>query len=153
MRVIHLPLDRAEVAALRLEEDARAVGAPPQDNGLAMRQIVDGLEQIGAVRRAVDVELSPLQRDLQRAIERRLDGDRPPGRAADPGVPAPVRRVEAENVHHDGEAPSEGAYSVRSAVIGSTCMARRAGTTLAMSATSVSTAGTAMNVTGSIGRT
>jgi hypothetical protein len=70
-----------------------------------MRQIVDGLEEIGAVRRAVDVELSPLQRDLQRAIERRLDRDRPPGRAADPGVPAPVRRVEAENVHHDGELP------------------------------------------------
>jgi hypothetical protein len=97
--------------------------------------------------------LSPLQRDLQRSIERRLDRDRPPGRAADPGVPAPVRRVEAENVHHDEQAPSEGAYSVRSAVIGSTCMARRAGTTLAMSATSVSTAGTAMNVIGSIGRT
>jgi hypothetical protein len=68
-----------------------------------MRQILDGLEEVRPVRRAVDVELSPLKRDLQRAIERRLHGDRPPGRTADAGVPAPVRRVEAENVHHDGE--------------------------------------------------
>jgi len=93
----------AEVAALRLEEDACAAGAPPQDNGLAMRQILDGLEEVRPVRRAVDVELSPLKRDLQRAIERGLHGDRPPGRTADAGVPAPVRRMEAENVHHDGE--------------------------------------------------
>ena len=57
MRVIDLPLDAAQVAARRLEEQARAVRAATEDEGLRARQVVRRLEEPLAASVVVESQL------------------------------------------------------------------------------------------------
>ena len=154
MRVIDLPLDGAQVAPPRLEEHARAVRSAPQQDRFVVRQIRGSFEQVHVVVGAFDAQLPPFERRVQRSVERRVDGDRPTRRAADTGVLAPVGRVEGKDVVHTQEPDVQPTpYSVRSAVVGFTVIARHAGIALESRATSVRSAGTVRNVAGSRGRT
>jgi hypothetical protein len=66
--VPHLALDRAEIAAFRLEEHTRAIGFVAKHRGLAVRQSIRRLEQFGCVGIRLEPEVAPRNRRLQRAI-------------------------------------------------------------------------------------
>jgi hypothetical protein len=156
----HLPLNRAKIAAMRLEEDARSIRPVPQHRRLAVRHPLDGLEHAARGHFAIHAQMPPHDGGLQRSMERRLDRNRPAGSAADTRVSTAIARMEGEDVHRhvdsiwrNRDCGSGIGQSVLNALIGSTCIARSAGIRLARMATSERTRGTVTNVTGSRGCT
>ena len=98
MVVVGLALNGAQVSAGRFEEHAGAVASSPENHGLAVRKARRGLEQFGGQAEPVDPELPPLDRGMQRAMERRVHGNIPSRRAAHAFVPAAVWSVEGQDV-------------------------------------------------------
>jgi hypothetical protein len=103
MAVAHLTLDCAEISTMRLEEHARAVRFVPEHSGLAVRHVLGRLEDAERRNALIDAKMTPRDRRLKRAMERRFDGNRPARLAAHSRVAAAIVGVEREDVdgHQD----------------------------------------------------